>query len=171
MEIKAKLNYLRIAPRKARLVVNLVKNMDAKEAKTQLKFMPQRTAEHLLKLLNSAISNAENNFKIDKESLFIKQIKVDEGTPFKRWRPVSRGRAFPVMKRTCSINLILGVKEGFKPKEVKEFRETIKETEQKETKDESKIISEKGKIKAPKELKKTPKFGGLTKKIFRRKSF
>jgi len=168
MEIKAKLNYLHIAPRKARLVVDLIKGMDAKEAKTQLRFMPQRVAGYLVKLIDSAVSNAESNFKIDKEGLFIKQIRVDEGTPFKRWRPVSRGRAFPVLKRTCSIDLVLDVKEGFKPKEIKEVK---KEIEQKETKEESKTVPDKIKTKPIKDPKKVSKLRGLTKKIFRRKSF
>jgi large subunit ribosomal protein L22 len=171
MEIKAKLNYLHIAPRKVRLVVDLIKGMDAKEAKTQLRFMPQRVAGYLIKLIDSAISNAENNLKIDKEGLFIKQIRVDEGTPFKRWRPVSRGRAFPVLKRTCSIDLVLGIKEGFKPKEVKEVKKGIEPKETKEIKEETKAVPEKIKTKPTKESKKTSKFGGLTKKIFRRKSF
>jgi len=175
MEIKAKLNYLHVAPRKARLVSNLIKGMDVKEAKTQLRFMPQRTSGYLVKLLDSAVSNAENNFKIDKEGLFVKEIRIDDGVPFKRWRPVSRGRAFQVLKRTCSINLVLGIKEGFKVKEIKkEVKEIKKETEQKEiktTKEESKISSDKIKVSAPKELKKVSKFKGLTKKIFRRKSF
>ncbi|MDP2934247.1 MAG: 50S ribosomal protein L22 [bacterium] len=175
MEIKAKLNYLHIAPRKVRLVSNLIKGMDVQEARTQLKFMPQRTSGYLLKLLDSAVSNAKNNFKIDKEGLFVKEIRIDEGVPFKRWRPVSRGRAFPVLKRTCSINLVLGTREGFKVKEIeKEIKEIEKEAEQKEiktTKEESKISSDKIKVKAPKELKKVSKFKGLAKKIFRRKSF
>jgi large subunit ribosomal protein L22 len=171
MEIKAKLNYLHITPRKVRLVVGLIKGMDVKEAKTQLKFMPQRVAEYLIKLINSAISNAESNFKIDKEGLFIKQIRVDEGTPFKRWRPVSRGRAFPVLKRTCSIDLILGVKEGFKPKETKETKKEAEQKEIKETKEETRAVSDKIKTKPIKDSKKISKFGGLTKKIFRRKSF
>lgn len=180
MEIKAKLNYLHVAPRKARLVSNLIKGMDIKEARTQLRFMPQRTSGYLLKLLDSAISNAENNFKIDKEGLFIKEIRIDEGVPFKRWRPVSRGRAFQVLKRTCSINLVLGIREGLKPKKIKEVKkeEAKKEIEQKEikkeikeVKEESKIIPEKVKTKAPKELKRVSKFKGLAKKIFRRKSF
>jgi large subunit ribosomal protein L22 len=177
MEIKAKLNYLHIAPRKVRLVSNLIKGMDIHEARMQLKFMPQRTSDCLLKLLNSAVSNAENNFKIGKEGLFIKEIRIDEGVPFKRWRPVSRGRAFQVLKRTCSINLVLGIREGFKPKKIKEAEkeeEAKKETEQKEvkeTKEELKIVSDKIKAKTSKEFKKVSKFKGLTKKIFRRKSF
>ena len=148
--------------------MDLIKGMDAKEAKTQLRFMPQRVAGYLVKLIDSAVSNAESNFKIDKEGLFIKQIRVDEGTPFKRWRPVSRGRAFPVLKRTCSIDLVLDVKEGFKPKEIKEVK---KEIEQKETKEESKTVPDKIKTKPIKDPKKVSKLRGLTKKIFRRKSF
>jgi len=170
------LNYLHVAPRKARLVSNLIKGMNIKEARTQLKFMPQRTSDYLLKLLDSAVSNAENNFKIEKDGLFVKEVRIDEGVPFKRWRPVSRGRAFQVLKRTCSINLVLGTKEGFKVKEIKkEILEAKKEAEQKEiktTKEESKTpSSDKTKIKPLKEVKKVSKFKGLTKKIFRRKSF
>lgn len=172
MEIKAKLNYLRIAPRKVRLVVDLVRGMDVIDAKAQLRFMPQRVAENLIKLIDSAVSNAENNFKISKDGLFISKIMVNEGTPFKRWRPVSRGRAFPIMKRTCSIDLILGVKEGFEAKKVKS--EKIKESgevkDQKEIKEESKPVSGKAKVKPVKEAKKPSRLGGFTKKIFRRKS-
>lgn len=173
MEIKAKLNYLHIAPRKTRLVADLIKGMHVKEAKAQLKFMPQRFAGHLSKLLNSAIANAENNFKLDKEGLFIKNITVDEGTPFKRWRPVSRGRAFPIMKRTCNINLILGVVEGFKSKKIKtkEVKKESEQTELKEAKEETKTVTEKIKNKPLKETQKVSKLKGFTKKIFRRKSF
>jgi len=177
MEITAKLNYLHIAPRKIRLVSDLIKGMDIKEAKIQLRFMPQRVSAPLLTLINSAIANAENNLKLDKDGLYVKQITVDEGTPFKRWQPVSRGRAFPILKRTSSVNLVLGIKEGFETKKTKETKKetiapkeaAIKET--KEIKEEIKPTTEKVKHKAPQEIKKVSKFKGLTKKIFRRKSF
>jgi len=177
MEIKAKLNYLHIAPRKVRLVSDLIKGMDVDEAKVQLRFAPQRISGHLLTLINSAIANAEKSFKLDKEGLYIKQITVDEGTPFKRWEPVSRGRAFPILKRTSSINLVLGIKEGFEAKKKKAAK---KETpEPKETKPEKEIeqIKKETKVEKPKptrvqqEAKKPSKFKGFTQKIFRRKSF
>lgn len=175
------MNYLHIAPRKIRLVSDLIKGMDVKEAQIQLKFMPQRVSAPLLTLISSAIANAENNLKLDKAGLYIKTIMVNEGTPFKRWQPVSRGRAFPILKRTSCVNLVLGIKEGFEAKKIKETKkETKKETivpkettakEVKETKEEIKPVTEKIKYKAPQEIKKVSKFKGLTKKIFRRKSF
>ena len=170
------MNYLHIAPRKVRAVTSLIKGMDADEAKVQLRFMPQRVSKQLLTLLDSAIANAENNFKLDKSGLYIKIITVDEGTPFKRWQPVSRGRAFPILKRTSCVNLVLGVKAGFEGKKIKEVKkeakpeakEVIKEEAKKE---ETKPVAEKAKPKAFKEAKQPKGFGGLTKKIFRRKSF
>jgi len=174
MEIYGKLNYLRIAPRKVRLVIDLIRGMDVKQAKTQLSFMPQRVAKHLIKLINSVVSNAENNFKIKSEGLFIKEIKVDEGTPFKRWRPVSRGRAFPIMKRTSNITLVLETKEGMSEKTVElkpEVKQEVKQEEKTEEKKEKSVSLEKSKMKAPKKIKKASKIQGLTKKIFRRKAF
>ena len=171
MEIKAKLNYLRIAPRKVRLIADLIRGMDVKEAESQLKFTPKKSAAPLLKLLNSAVANAKNNFNVEKETLFIKIITVNEGPPFKRWRAESRGRAAPIMKRTSHINLVLEVKEGAKVEtsaaKVMEGKKSaeipIKTEEKKETK--------KAKSRAPKKIKKEPKVKGFAKKIFRRKSF
>jgi large subunit ribosomal protein L22 len=172
MEIKAKLNYLRIAPRKVRLVAGLVRNMDVKEAETQLKFMPKRASVPLLKLLNSAIANAKTNFNIEnKDVLYIKKLTINEGPPFKRWRAASRGRAVPISKKTSHVNLILDVKKGAKiekrkKEEVKpEEPEGIKKIEEEEKKPEVKPR------RAPKEIKKGRGLKGLTKKIFRRKSF
>jgi large subunit ribosomal protein L22 len=168
MEIKAKLNYLRITPRKVRLVIDLIKGMDVGQAENHLKFISKRSAQPVLKLLHSAIVNAENNFKLLKDSLYIKKITVNEGTPFKRWHPVSRGRAFPIMKRTSNINLILGVKEGGPVKGTKDKTENqIEEVK-------TEMISKKSstfRARAPKKILKGSKIGGLTKKIFRRKSF
>ena len=165
MEIKAKLNYLRIAPRKVRLVADLVRNMDVKEAETQLKFMPKRSAAPLLKLLNSAIVNAKNNFNIEKDGLYIKELKINEGPPLKRWRPVSRGRAFPIMKRTSHIDLVLGVKPSLAPAKV------VATEDKKSVETEKPFERAKPKYRAPKEIAKKPKSKGLFKKIFRRKSF
>lgn len=167
MEIKAKLNYLRVAPRKVRLLTDLIKGMDVKQAENRLKFIPKRVSNFLLKLLQSAAANAQNNFKLDKDVLYIKEIIVNEGTPFKRWRPVSRGRTFPIMKRTSNINLVLGVKEG--PLVKKEKAEAGVKVE--EIKKEAAIKKPKAVFRAPKEITKGSKIKSLTKKIFRRKSF
>lgn len=165
MEIKAKLNYLRIAPRKVRLVADLVRGMDVKEAETQLKFIPNRVTEPLLKLLKSGIANAKNNFNAEKDVLYIKELNINEGPPFKRWRPVSRGRAFPIMKRTSHIDLVLGVKPSFVPTKVgtTESREGVKIEKPSE--------KVRPKYRVPKKITKKPESKGLLKKIFRRKSF
>lgn len=166
MEIKAKLNYLRIAPRKVRLVADLVRNMDVKQAETQLKFMPKRASAPLLKLLNSAIANAKNNFNLEKDVLFIKKLAINEGPPFKRWRAGSRGRPNPITKKTSHINLVLDIKPGVKieKKEPTEIKPEAKPEEVKE-------IKEKPKFKAPKKIAKKPERKGLFKRVFRRKAF
>jgi len=174
MEIKAKLNYLHIAPRKVRLVTDFIRGMEVKQAENYLRFIPKRVSVVLLKLLQSTVGNAEKNFKLEKDALYIKQILVNEGVPFKRQRPVSRGRAFQVLKRTSNINLVLGVKEGAKVKKIVTKKAQKSEEPQKETtaiKEISKEISKKPKLEAPREIGKTSRFKGLTKKIFRRKSF
>lgn len=166
MEIKAKLNYLRIAPRKVRLVADLIRGMDIKQAETQLKFLPKRASVPLLKLLKSAIANAKNTFNLEKDDLYIEKILINQGPSFKRWRPVSRGRAFTIMKRTSHVSLVLGVKKGIKgEKPIKK----VEPAEAKKKVEETKV--EKPKFKAPKEISKRPESRGLFKKIFRRKSF
>jgi len=110
MEIKASLNYLRTAPRKVRLVTQLISGMRVEEAKNSLKFLSKRASEPILKLLNSAIANARKNFSFDEKriaSLYIKKIVVDEGPKLKRWMPVSRGTAHQIQKKTSHINLVL----------------------------------------------------------------
>jgi len=164
MEIKAKVKYLKNTPRKVRLIADLVRGLDIKEAELQLRFLTKRAVEPVLKLLNSACTNAKNNFNLEKDSLFIKSIKVDEGPPFKRWRPVSRGRAFQVLKRTSHIDLILGVKEGIKIEKKKEQEPEVEEIKKQE-------IKKQEIRKAPKEIKKIKKSRNIVKKIFKRKSF
>ena len=110
MEIKASLRYLRMAPRKVRLVADLIRGMRIDQAKTELSFSKKRAAEPLLKLLNSAIANAKNNFNIPEEKIknfYIKRITVDEGPKLKRWRPVARGASHQIQKKTSHITLVL----------------------------------------------------------------
>lgn len=111
MEIKAQLRHLRISPRKVRLVTDLIRGMDAGQAQSQLKFLPKKSATYILKLVESAIANAKNNFGItDKNNLFIKEIKVDQGPTLKRWRARAMGRAGAIKKKTSHVSLILGEK-------------------------------------------------------------
>lgn len=107
MEIVAKLNYLRISPRKTRLVVDLLRGMEVERAKTQLAFSTKRVSVPILKLLNSAIANAKNNFSKSGEGLYIKKIYVDQGPTYKRFRPRARGVVGRINKRTSHISIIL----------------------------------------------------------------
>jgi len=107
MEVSAKLRFLRMSPRKVRLVVDVVRDMDATKAEHQLQFMNKHAARPVLKLLQSAIANAENNNKLKKENLFIKKITVDQGPTLKRWRPRAFGRAGSILKRSSHITIIL----------------------------------------------------------------
>ena len=107
MEITAKLNHLRVTARKAREVVDLIRGKTAIEAKALLSFAVRRSAEPILKLLNSAIASAKHNFQIEEGNLYVSKTMVDEGPTLKRSHPVSRGRAYPIMKRSSHITIIL----------------------------------------------------------------
>jgi len=106
-EIKASLNNLRMAPRKVRLVANLIKGMSAPDACAQLTFLVKKPAPLILKLINSAVANAKHNFEIEENNLFVEKILVEGGQTLKRWLPRAMGRATPIKKRTCSIKLVL----------------------------------------------------------------
>jgi large subunit ribosomal protein L22 len=121
----AKLRHLRISPRKVRLVANLVRGLSVVEAEKQLKFLTKRAAKPVLKLLKSAIANAENNANLAKDSLYIAKILVDPGPTLKRWMPRAMGRATPIMKRTSHLTIVLESKEPLPLK--KELKEKIKE--------------------------------------------
>lgn len=110
MEIKAELNNLRIAPRKSREVVDLIRGKDVVRAKTILEFTVRRAAEPVLKLLNSAVASAFHNFQLKDSDLYVSKITVDGGPTLKRFFPMSRGRAYPIMKRTSHITLVLSDK-------------------------------------------------------------
>ena len=127
MNIKVELNNLRTAPRKVRLVADLVRNKDVTKAKSLLMFTIKRPSDPILKLLNSAVDSASTNYKIDEGNLYISKITVDEGPKLKRWHPMSRGRAYPIMKRTSNITLVLSEKN--KPEE-KKSKKTEKPAEE-----------------------------------------
>jgi large subunit ribosomal protein L22 len=107
MEIKASLNNLRMAPRKVRLMANLVKGMSVSQAKAQLAFLVRKPASLILKLINSAAANARHNFSVEESNLYIAKILVEAGPTLKRWLPRAMGRATPIRKRTCSVKLVL----------------------------------------------------------------
>ncbi len=108
MEVRAVSKYLRISPRKARLVADLIRNKNVDEALTILKFTPKKGARFISKTLRSAVANAENTDAMDMDSLYVKAIYVDEGPRLKRWRPRAMGRATQILKRTSHITVVLG---------------------------------------------------------------
>ncbi len=119
MDVKASLNNLRLSPRKTRLVVGLLRGLGVAQAEAQLQFMAKRSAMPLLKLVRSAVANAEHNFSLTKSDLYIKTMTVDEGVSLKRWMPRAQGRATPIKKRSCHVNLVLSEIGEVKPKKLK----------------------------------------------------
>jgi large subunit ribosomal protein L22 len=115
MEVKVFLRNLRIAPRKSKEVVDLIRNKSVADAKAQLEFTVKRASDPILRLLNSAVASAVNDFHLDESNLKITKIWVDEGPKLKRSFPMSRGRAYPIMKRTSHITLAVGEMESKKP--------------------------------------------------------
>jgi large subunit ribosomal protein L22 len=131
MEIKVKLSNLRTAPRKVRQVVDLVRGKKALEAQSILLFTVNKSARSVLKLLNSALASAKHEFHLDEENLFISKITVDEGPKLKRWHPMSRGRAYPIIKRSSHIALILSEKVKKEAAVTKEVKAKTKRTAKK----------------------------------------
>lgn len=107
MNIKAENKFLRISPRKTRLAADLIRPMSVVQAMSTLKNLRRRAALPLLKVLKQAVANAVNNLKLAKDSLTIKSIEINAGPVYKRFQPVSRGRAHSIKKRTTHIKIIL----------------------------------------------------------------
>jgi len=107
MEAKAVTRYVRISPRKARLVTELIKGKPVEEALTILRFVPKKAARLVDKTLRSALANAEQNPNIDVDTLYIKRIFVDGGPTMKRWRARAMGRATKIIKRSSHITVVL----------------------------------------------------------------
>jgi large subunit ribosomal protein L22 len=106
-EVRAAAKYMRITPRKARLVVEHIRGRSVPEARTVLAFTERAAAREIEKLLKSAVANAEANHNLIGDDLVVKTVYVDEGPMIKRWRPRARGRAARIRKRTCHITLTL----------------------------------------------------------------
>jgi len=111
MEAKAHLKYARISPRKVKIVCDLIRGKDTKTAKAILIQTPKAASELMLKLLNSAVANAENNHEMDPDNLFVSETFANPGPILKRIRPVARGRAYRINKRTSHITIVVAEKE------------------------------------------------------------
>ena len=111
MEAKAYLRGLRITPRKVKIVLDLVRGKDAATAVAILQNTPNASAAPVLKLLKSAMANAENNHNMDVDKLYVAECFANAGPTLKRVRPRAQGRAFRIRKRTSHITLVLKEKE------------------------------------------------------------
>ena len=103
----AKATYLRIAPRKVQIVLDLIRNQPVDKALAILKYTPKAACEPLEKLLKSAIANAENNNNMDVDNLYVAECYVGQGPTLKRIRPRAQGRAYRINKKTSHITLVL----------------------------------------------------------------
>jgi len=176
MEVFAKLKHLRIAPRKIRLIADLLRGKSAEEAGHILIYIVKRGKDPIKKLLESAIANAKNNLGLNEKTLVVSRIFVDEGPKLKRWMPRARGRAARIEKKISHITLVLEGEKKEKPAPAKkEYSKNTKEKKEKPA--EKEVIVEKNKepVKPVKTERKerrrlSPK-KGIFKKVFRRKAF
>ena len=106
MEVRASLQRVRVSPRKARLVVDLVRGKKVSDAIAMLRFVPNKAAEDIEKLLKSVSANAENNYDLDPQDLWVKAIYADDASQMRRFKPKSRGRVGKILRRSCHITVI-----------------------------------------------------------------
>ncbi len=111
MEVRAVAKNIRRSPRKVRLVVDAVRGKSVDEAIAILRFLPHGASKEVLNVVRSAAANAENNFQMSPEDLYIKSIFADEGPVFKRFRARSRGMASPILKRSSHITVVVEERE------------------------------------------------------------
>lgn len=164
----AKLNHLRIAPRKARLIADLIRGLPFEEAEARLILSPKRASEPFLKLLRSARANAVHNFRIEAEKLYVRSVRVDGGPMLKRWMPRAMGATSPIQKKTSHLTLELGLYDA--PR-IPKFE--IRKKQKKDTKKEVKTKKKKEKEERPEMISSAPKpkqKPGFLKRVFRRKS-
>ncbi|TAK03303.1 50S ribosomal protein L22 [Patescibacteria group bacterium] len=116
MEVHAKARYVRVSPRKVRLIIDLVRGMPVARAIAQLTFMKKAAALPVIKLINSAAANAQHNFGLDASSLYVKSIMADGGPVLHRWRARAFGRAAPIRKRMSHVSVTLAPIAGMEGK-------------------------------------------------------
>jgi len=160
-EVKAHNRHLSMSPRKVRIVVDVIRGMDAEPALAQLTYMSKAAARPVRKLLESAIANAKHNNKLNVDNLFVKAIMVNQGPTIKRFRPRAMGASATILKRTSHVTVVLAPKVepkpvAGKPEKKEEKTEKAVKTEKKE---EEKKASEKAKKKKPVTKKSAPKKG------------
>lgn len=170
MEIKAHAKFLRLSPRKARYIVNVVRGKRALDAIALLGLYPQKASYEVSKIINSALANAQNNLGLSKNDLYIKEIQANQGPTFKRYKPRARGSADTIKRKLTHISVVLEQIEGTKKKEFKDIakkemaeKEVLKEKNKEslkniqEMKKQEKKVSEAKKTEKPKEAVKEEK--------------
>jgi large subunit ribosomal protein L22 len=178
MEIKANVKYVRMSPKKIRLVAGLVRGLDVKNAIDQLAFSGKKAALPVIKLIESAIANAEHNYELSKGNLMIKELRVDEAPMLHRWTPKAHGRATTIRKRNSHISVTLSeVKEsgvkGPKKRDVEapiSLAELAKKGEEVSAKDSKSASKDEGDKKIVKAKTEGASKKGFVGKMFNRKS-
>jgi large subunit ribosomal protein L22 len=185
MKVEAKLKSIRISPRKSKLVADLIRGLDIKNAEDQLNSKVKKACFPMKKLLLSAVANAENNFGLDKDNLYVYDVVIGAGPTLKRWMPKAYGRAGRIMKRTSRITVVLEERiegKGRKSKDQleKERQERLKEKKrlekeaveraEKDKKEEGRKETKPVKTSEEKEIKKGVDKKSWGSRIFRRKS-
>jgi large subunit ribosomal protein L22 len=112
MEVRASAQRVRISPRKVRLVVDMVRGKKVTEAIELMKFVPNRAAADVERLLKSVAANAENNYDLDPENLWVKAIFADDAPQLRRFKPRARGRVGKILRRSCHITVIAEERGG-----------------------------------------------------------
>ncbi len=107
MQARAEAKYIRISPLKVNYICKEIRGKQVDEALAILRFTPKKGARVLEKVLNSAIANAENNFNMDRDNLFVKDAYANDGPHMKRWRPKAKGMAYPILKRSSHIGVVV----------------------------------------------------------------
>jgi len=152
MKVHAKARFIRISPRKTRLVIDLIRGKSIDEARRELQFSRKAAAEPVLKVLNSAIANAENNFKLDTSNFRVIEAFVDEGPTIHRSIPRAQGRATPIRKRMSHITVAVGTKDDLKSSSKK----VEKKVEEKKVEEKKPVVKKTvKKVAATKKVKKT----------------
>lgn len=112
MEARAHLRYARIAPRKVQIVMDMIRNQPVDKALAMMQYTPKAACEPLIKLVKSAAANAEHNFNMDKNNLYVAECFVTPGPTLKRVQPRAQGRAYRILKRTSHMTVVLKEIEG-----------------------------------------------------------
>lgn len=108
---QAKSKYVRISPRKARLVAADIRGLNVADASLQLRYSHTKAGPLLKKTLDSAVANAENNLDLDREHLVVLEVRIDEGSRMKRAKPKNKGGSHAILKRTSHFTVVVGEKE------------------------------------------------------------